>query len=102
MKPEPLTEKKMRERTEAIKERIIQVLEEGRLGNFDKLLLKRALEHVEMVKTDVKSAVEWFLKEIEKKKQEVLNLESISKKEVDLAWLSWFEELIKKAFSGVM
>ena len=80
MKPEPLTKEKIR----------------------TVFLDSLSITHKAFFFEDVKSAVDLVLKEIEKKKQEVLNLESISKKEVDLAWLSWFEELIKKAFSGVM
>ena len=62
-KPEPL-KGKIRERIELIRERIIQIQEEGELGNFDKLLLKRALEQVEMLREDVKSAVQGLLEEI--------------------------------------
>jgi len=80
MKPEPLTKEKIR----------------------TVFLDSLSITHKAFFFEDVKSAVDLVLKEIEKKKQEVLNLESISKKEVDLAWLSWFEELIKKAFSGVI
>ena len=83
MKPEPLT-----------KEKIIGIDDVDEEG--------KAIERIVVELENVKLAVELVLKEIEKKKQEVLKLESVSKKEVDLAWLNWFEELIKKAFSGVV
>jgi len=52
-------------------------------------------------KEDVKSAVQWLLKEIEKEKKElgVLNNE---RKQQSWAWLEWFEQKIKKAFEGVI
>jgi len=83
MKPEPLT-----------KEKIIGIDDVDEEG--------KGIERIVVELENVKSAVDLVLKEIEKKKQEVLKLESIRGHEIDLAWLSWFEELIKKAFSGVL
>ena len=57
---------------------------------------------------DLKEKVEWLLKEIEKKKENVLayalldNSKDKRYSEFIVETLSWFEDLIKKAFSGVV
>ena len=70
MKPEPLT-----------KEKIIELNSEESIVYIDEL----------------KSAVEWLLKEIEKEKEFYYDYQ-----EEQVALLNWVEKLIKKAFSGVI
>ena len=105
MKPEPLTKKK-----------IIKMKDP--YGHFNIEMLKEMKKKVVLAK-DVKSAVEWLLKEIEKKKEKLNNfLESRPKNLKGKEYLEWvgdwfqaynlieilsrFEDLIKKAFSGVL
>ena len=79
-KPEPLTKEKIR----------------------TVFLDSLSISHEAVFSEDVKSAVQWLLKEVEKKKQQILKRESIRGHEIYLAWLGWFESLIQKAFEGVV
>jgi len=84
MKPEPLT-----------KEKILK-----RKVDIDKYLLPPLWYWVRVI--DVKSAVQWLLKEMDKKREEISELENIGDRNISLLWLDWFEDLVKEAFSGVL
>jgi len=97
MKSEPL---KLRERINAIRERILQVMEEGNLSEFEKCLLRRALEHLEKIEEDVRKAVEKVLEEIEKVQNSIENPDFYGEGLFD--GLTIAREKIKKEFKEVL
>lgn len=97
-KPEPLTEDKMK-----------CVVSDGNISfepAFKKDVGKLAIY---FNYRDVKSAVDWLLKEIEKRENINFVMDELKVRWLDSEWwegycyaLDWFKNLIKKAFSGVI
>ena len=87
----------LKQRIELIRERMKQVLEEGELRNVDKLLLKRALEHINKLEGDIKPTIKKLLKEIDDK----IAIATASCMNVCIAYkegLKDAKQLIKKTF----
>jgi len=105
MKPEPLT----KEIENVIVSDIEQIRDDIKSGyafieSYDDVLdiLKKTLP--QKVSTIIKHKIKWLLKEIEKKRKEIENAVELSQKTKlsSLGWMYWFENKIKKAFSGVI
>jgi len=86
MKPEPLTKEKI-----------------WKTKEFHNIDIGESKKDFNIVLLDaVKSAVEQLLNKLDEKREEISKLENIGDRNISLLWLDWFEELVKKAFSGVV
>ncbi len=92
MKPEPLS-------------KILSELIEGFVDDYEKGYVDRddlidgLATHIEL---EVKKRVEWLLKEIDKKRKEMLKYNNTSCGACYVSCLLFVEDLIKKAFEGVV